>query len=31
VLGHGEIVRAGRIEFEMSEVPTDWGMGENFG
>lgn len=27
VLGHGEIVRAGRIEFEMSEVPTDWGLG----
>ena len=31
VLGHGEIVRAGRIEFEMSEVPTDWGMGGNLG
>ena len=26
VLRHGEIVRARRIEFEMSEVPTDWGM-----
>jgi predicted alpha-1,2-mannosidase len=27
VLRHGEIVRARRIEFEMSEVPTEWGMG----
>ena len=26
VLRHGEIVRARRIEFEMSEVPTEWGM-----
>jgi putative alpha-1,2-mannosidase len=25
VLRHGEIVGARRIEFEMSEVPTDWG------
>ena len=26
-LRHGEVVRARRIEFEMSEVPTRWGMG----
>lgn len=26
VLRHGEIVGARRVEFEMSEVPTDWGM-----
>jgi putative alpha-1,2-mannosidase len=25
VLRHAEVVGARRIEFEMSEVPTDWG------
>lgn len=27
VLRHGEIVRATRIDFEMSDVPTEWGEG----